>query len=317
MDNNDTIFDQFKEVFREAESKDFAAMETVWSRIDAKLDTKAHKTENKLWKKLAIAASVLIAISFGYQFFKPNSELILPQNKTTTTQDLVVIKNKKPVLDQSPVVVKEPTNPNIVSNADEILNATIANEVSDVKTVSDSINVANTSAIVAMNDDVKKETNSNYKLRAKSAAPLILPKFEENSVNGVRYQKTEAESDIKNAQEVGQTNAPLVVINDEALTQKHKSENKDLLQEGLSKLDPEDVETIKYLDQPLYIIDGKYYSEASLFGAKPTSPYAPLDKQEIVKTKILQDAEATKIYGERGKNGVVIITTKNGKPVSK
>jgi hypothetical protein len=48
MDNNDKIFDQFKEVFREAESKDFAAMETVWSRIDAKLETKAHKTENKL-----------------------------------------------------------------------------------------------------------------------------------------------------------------------------------------------------------------------------------------------------------------------------
>jgi hypothetical protein len=317
MDNNDKIFDQFKEVFREAESKDFPAMETVWSRIDAKLDTKAHKTENKLWKKLAIAASVLIMISVGYQFLKPNSELVLPQNKTVTTQDAVVLEDKKPVLEQNAVVVKEPTNPNIVSNASEIMNAPAADIASNDKAISDSIKVTNPSAIVAMNDDVKKDASSAYKARAKTAAPLITRKFEENMVNGVRYQKadaTDAEKEV--AQEVAKPSAPLVVIDDQALIQKDKAKNKDLLQEGLSKLGPEDLESIKYLTQPLYIIDGHYYSEASLFGAKPTSPYAPLDKQEIIKTKILQDEEATKIYGERGKNGVVIITTKNGKPVS-
>jgi hypothetical protein len=316
MDNNDKIFDQFKEVFREAESKDFAAMETVWSRIDAKLDTKAHKTENKLWKKLAIAASVLIVISVGYQFLKPNSELVLPQNETITSQDAVVLDKQKPVLEQNAIVVKEPTNPNIVPNASEILNAPVADMASNDKAVSDSIKVTNPSAIVAMNDDVKKESPA-YKTRAKSKAPLVARKFEENMVNGVRYQKAEADAEKAVAQEVAKPNAPLVVIDDQALTQKDKAKNKDLLQEGLSKLDPEDMESIKYLTQPLYIIDGKYYSEASLFGAKPTSPYAPLDKQDIVKTKILQDEEATKIYGERGKNGVVIITTKNGKPVSK
>jgi hypothetical protein len=315
MDNNDKIFDQFKEVFREAESKDFPAMETIWSRIDAKLDTKSHKTENKLWKKLAIAASVLIAISVGYQFLKPNSELVLPQNKTVTTQDAVVLEDQKPVLEQNAVVVKEPTNPNIVSNASEILNTPAADMASNAETVSDSLKVTNPSAIVAMNDDVKKESSPAYKVRAKSAAPLITPKFEENMVNGVRYQKAEANAEKEIAQEVAKPNAPLVVIDDQALLQKDKAKNKDLLQEGLSKLSPEDLESIKYLTQPLYIIDGKYYSEASLFGAKPTSPYAPLDKQNIVKTKILQDEEAIKIYGERGKNGVVIITTKNGKPV--
>jgi hypothetical protein len=317
MDNNDKIFDQFKEVFREAESKDFAAMETVWSRIDAKLDTKAHKTENKLWKKLAIAASVLIVISVGYQFLKPNSELVLPQDKTVTTQDAVILESQKPVLEQNAVVVKEPTNPNIVPNASEILNAPAADVVSNDRAVSDSIKTNTASAIVAMNDDVKKEASSAYKAKAKSAAPLVTRKFEENMVNGVRYQKAEADAEKEVAQEVAKPSAPLVVIDDQALIQKDKAKNKDLLQEGLSKLDPEDVQSIKYLTEPLYIIDGRYYSEASLFGTKPTSPYAPLDKQEIVKTKILQDEEATKIYGERGKNGVVIITTKNGKPVLK
>ena len=71
------------------------------------------------------------------------------------------------------------------------------------------------------------------------------------------------------------------------------------------------------LDAPLYIIDGIYYSEQDLFGKKPTSPYAPLDNQEIKTITILQDLEATSKYGEKGKKGVVIITTKNGKPALK
>ena len=65
------------------------------------------------------------------------------------------------------------------------------------------------------------------------------------------------------------------------------------------------------------LIDGVYYSENDLFGKNPTSPYAPLNKQEIKTITVLQDLEATSKYGEKGKKGVVIITTKYGKPTSK
>lgn len=51
-----------------------------------------------------------------------------------------------------------------------------------------------------------------------------------------------------------------------------------------------------------------------MFGPKPTSPYTPLDKQDIISLNILLEEEAIKIYGEKGKKGVVIVTTKNGKP---
>ena len=59
------------------------------------------------------------------------------------------------------------------------------------------------------------------------------------------------------------------------------------------------------------------YSEEELFGPNPTSPYSPLNKQLIETISILQDEKAVSIYGEKGKNGVVIITTKDGKPAPK
>lgn len=52
-------------------------------------------------------------------------------------------------------------------------------------------------------------------------------------------------------------------------------------------------------NQPLYIVDGV-----------PMGTYSPNDVESI---EILKDASATAIYGSRGANGVVVITTKRGK----
>jgi hypothetical protein len=90
-----------------------------------------------------------------------------------------------------------------------------------------------------------------------------------------------------------------------------------MMQRELPNLEPSNVESLVILDDPLYIIDGIYYSENDLFGKNPTSPYAPLNEQEIKTITILQDLEATEKYGEKGKKGVVIITTKTGKPAQK
>ncbi len=53
--------------------------------------------------------------------------------------------------------------------------------------------------------------------------------------------------------------------------------------------------------QPLYVIDG-------VPGADPTS----LAPEDIASYNILKDAASTAIYGSRGANGVIIITTKRG-----
>lgn len=56
-------------------------------------------------------------------------------------------------------------------------------------------------------------------------------------------------------------------------------------------------------NEPLYVIDG-------LPGANPLNSLNPSDIESV---EILKDASATAIYGARGSNGVVIITTKQGK----
>ena len=67
---------------------------------------------------------------------------------------------------------------------------------------------------------------------------------------------------------------------------------------------------------PLYVIDGIPISGTSQNvgqGNSSTSPLSSLDPSDIASIDILKDASATAIYGSRGANGVVIITTKKGK----
>ena len=67
---------------------------------------------------------------------------------------------------------------------------------------------------------------------------------------------------------------------------------------------------------PLFIIDGVFVNSTSLqsinTGGKSTSPLADINPSDIESVEILKDAEATALYGSRGANGVVIVTTKRG-----
>ena len=84
----------------------------------------------------------------------------------------------------------------------------------------------------------------------------------------------------------------------------------ELTKESLSNLNPDDIDSIIELKEPIYFINGVEYSEESLFGENPTSPYAPLSKQKIEKIEVIQPVDAVKIYGKKGEKGVVIISIK-------
>ncbi|QIL39792.1 TonB-dependent receptor plug domain-containing protein [Pedobacter sp. HDW13] len=56
---------------------------------------------------------------------------------------------------------------------------------------------------------------------------------------------------------------------------------------------------------PLYIVDGK-----------ETDRNITIDQDSIKSVEVLKDAAAKKLYGDKAKNGVIIITTKNAKPLS-
>lgn len=65
--------------------------------------------------------------------------------------------------------------------------------------------------------------------------------------------------------------------------------------------------------EPLYVLDGVplINNNESNNGA-PTNPLLTLSSNEIESIDILKDASAAAVYGSRGANGVVIITTKKG-----
>lgn len=70
-------------------------------------------------------------------------------------------------------------------------------------------------------------------------------------------------------------------------------------------------------NDPLYIVDGIPFISESLDqfrGANGNnSPLNSINPADIERIDILKDADATAIYGSRGANGVILITTKKGK----
>lgn len=80
--------------------------------------------------------------------------------------------------------------------------------------------------------------------------------------------------------------------------------------------------SISASNDPLYVIDGFiYYKEGGTLstGERGTgisggiSPLALINPNDIESIEVLKDVSATAIYGSRGANGVIIVTTKKGK----
>ncbi|MCS3801017.1 SusC/RagA family TonB-linked outer membrane protein [Niastella sp. OAS944] len=85
---------------------------------------------------------------------------------------------------------------------------------------------------------------------------------------------------------------------------------------------PASVSGLGVSNDPLFIIDGIPFAPNNLPVSKLTSalgtdaglsPFSLLNPSEIESIDVLKDADATAIYGSRGANGVVLITTKKGK----
>ncbi|QSB28270.1 hypothetical protein [Flavobacterium sp. CLA17] len=319
MDNQDKLFEKIKEASHNAESKDFAAMDKVWSRVEEKLDKKEDKKTIALWKKIAIAASLLLVISIGSQFIKTNNNSTIEETKVVTNeiqkepiQETNLGKNKIATSEESEIIPK--------AEATEILNNQIKKQEKVALQETQNYN----------NDKIAYETGPSMAAdEAAAPAPSVTSGYssEEDSVEkdkafapaavskplrGESYRMAVAEKETQMAKK----SAPLVILNGKAISHTDDAKRDKMMQGELSNLNPENVESLVVLEEPLYIIDGNYYSENDLFGKNPKSPYAPLNKQEIKTITILQDLEATEKYGEKGKKGVVIITTKTGKPAS-
>ncbi len=80
--------------------------------------------------------------------------------------------------------------------------------------------------------------------------------------------------------------------------------------------------SIRAGNQPLFVVDGVQLTGAStkpntnsgdIGSTAPANPLNYLNPSDIESIQVLKDASATAIYGSRGANGVIIITTKKGR----
>lgn len=76
------------------------------------------------------------------------------------------------------------------------------------------------------------------------------------------------------------------------------------------------IASISAAGDPLYVVDGipitqDYFLNANR-GAMNNNPLATINPNDIESIEVLKDAAATGIYGSRGANGVILITTKRG-----
>ncbi len=74
------------------------------------------------------------------------------------------------------------------------------------------------------------------------------------------------------------------------------------------------VATINGNQEPLYVIDGiPIEKQDNSVNQSPINALIGLNPEDIASIEILKDASAAAIYGSRGSNGVVLITTKSGR----
>lgn len=297
MENQD-IFNQFKKAADNAESPEFASMENVWQRVETKLDQKELKQKTVLWKKWAVAASILLGLSIGYQFLQSDNASI-PFQETITLKDSVSSPVKgKP---EDVVVSTGSDKPSLKPEADQLLERHIASGGNQV-----ALEENNTY------DSYQQADSIAYDVSPSAAA---MQGYSQTQINETVAKKSSPKAknmemffnNTKETQDNSTRKEEALIVYDDLVKNK----------QSLKSVDPDEVESIVVLNDPLYIINGVEYTEQEVFGPNPTSPYSPLKEQQIESVTVLQDEKAIEKYGDKGKKGVVIITTKNGKPAAK
>ncbi len=296
MGTEEKLYKKIQQAAENAEQKDFPGMEKIWARVEDKMETQTLQKEKHLWKKLAVAASVVLIGTLTFFLLQEKETVIVPENIITTIDSS---KNTIPTPESANGLVNTP--PEIKKDAELILQQQIVIQNNIV--INDTINYKSKKEVLIPTPIAMEEVSEMAKTN-------LVPSNNNNisnsaSINnsgylakGKRYDVTMNSAESTQDKDKKIANDDLVVIDGK------------LSKKSLNNINPEEVESIIELKEPVYFINGVEYSEDSLFGENPTSPYAPLSKQKIEKIEVIQPTDAVKIYGEKGKKGVVIITIK-------
>ncbi len=295
MGTEEKLYKKIQQAAENAEQKDFPGMEKIWARVEDKLETQTLQKEKHLWKKLAVAASIVLVGTLTFFLLQEKETKIVPENTVTTIDSS---KNVIPTPESANGFVN--TTPEIKEEAEQILQQQIVIQNNIV--INDTINYKSKKEVMIPTPIAMEEVQEMAKT---SLVPSYNSMSNSASTNNSSYLAKGKRYDVTmNSAETTQEKDKKIV-NDDLVVVDGK-----LSKKSLNNINPEEVESIIELTEPVYFINGVEYSEESLFGENPTSPYAPLSKQKIDTIVILQPEKAIPIYGEKGKKGVVIITIK-------
>lgn len=299
MNTEDKLYTKIKNASKKGETPDFPGMENVWNRVENKLDAHVLKKENTKWKQYTVAASIVVVGTILYTFWFSNDK-----NTLETIKNEEIITEIKEVIptNQNEVIVATDSfesSPLLKPNADEILESAIVNsntvvmeEKIEKLNIKPQLSETTLSPAEIKADKIKANADKFASMKKESVV------MSSKGVRNVQYDDAETTEEVQHKKL-----PPLVVVNGEASDM-----------ETLKELNAKELDSVVTLVNPIYIINGKQFTEQELFGPNPTSEYAPLTEQNITSTTILEEEEAIQKFGAKGKQGVIIITTKNGKP---
>lgn len=296
MGTEEKLYKKIQQAAENAEQKDFPGMEKIWARVEDKLETQTLQKEKHLWKKLAVAASIVLVGTLTFFLLQEKETVIVPENTVTTIDSS---KNTIPTPETASGFVN--TTPEIKKDAEQILQQQIVIQNNIV--INDTINYKSKkevvlSAPIAMEEVQEMAKTSLVPTYNNTILNSASANDSGNLAKGKRYDFTMNLAETNQNKDKKTTNDDLLLIDGK------------VSKKSLNNINPEEIESIIELKEPIYFINGVEYSEESLFGENPTSPYAPLSKQKIEKIEVIQPADAVKIYGKKGEKGVVIISIK-------
>lgn len=295
MGTEEKLYKKIQQAAENAEQKDFPDMEKIWARVEDKMETQTLQKEKHLWKKLAVAASIVLVGTITFFLLQEKENIVIPENTITTVDSS---KNTIPTPESANGFVN--TTPEIKKEAEQILQQQIIIQNNIV--INDTINYKSKKEVMIPTPIAMEEVQEMAKTK-------LVPTYNNNisnsaSANDSGYLAKGKRYDISSSVNLLKENDKKAANEDLILV------NGKLTKESLSNLNLDDIDSIIELKEPIYFINGEEYSEESLFGENPTSPYAPLSKQKIEKIEVIQPTDAIKIYGKKGEKGVVLITIK-------
>jgi len=292
MENQDKLYQQFKDAAGKAESKGFDCMEAIWNRVEEKLDEKKRRVI-PIWQYASIVAILLICLTVGGYIIThdTNNEVApkaLPENEVSTvidTQKVEEALNPDKIKTQEKVVLNEPVR---------TLYSSKSAERNDSKTSPDTkLQEGHTELDEVVVDVQMPPVKERY------VGYAIAPEKTNDSLNAGTGM---AMLHNKNMKTIGQGTI-------------EQSPRASFVQNMEGQFPGVKVETgkpsgttirigsnAKGFPEPMYVIDGMIANY---------SIFKQLDPKKIESVSILKDEGARAIYSDRGKNGVIIITTKD------